>query len=62
MVGKSWAAGLFSQSFEGLRLNPGDTIVVPEEINRTTLLKQLKDWSQVFAQFGLGAAAINVLR
>jgi protein involved in polysaccharide export with SLBB domain len=62
VVGKSWAAGLFSQSFEGLRLNPGDTIVVPEEINRTTLLKQLKDWSQVFAQFGLGAAAINVLR
>jgi protein involved in polysaccharide export with SLBB domain len=62
VVGKSWAAGVFSQSFEGLRLNPGDTIVVPEEINRTTFLKQLKDWSQVFAQFGLGAAAINVLR
>jgi len=62
VVGKSWASGMLTQSFEGLRLNPGDTIVVPEQINRTTFLKQLKDWSQVFAQFGLGAAAINVLR
>jgi polysaccharide biosynthesis/export protein len=62
VVAKSWGSGMFTQSFEGLRLNPGDTIVVPEQINRTTFLKQLKDWSQVFAQFGLGAAAINVLR
>ena len=62
VVSKSWSSGMFSQSFEGLRLNPGDTIVVPEQINRTTFLKGLKDWSQVFVQFALGAAAINVLR
>ena len=62
VVSKSWARGLFSQGFEGLPLNPGDTVVVPEQINRTTFLKGLKDWSQVFAQFGLGAAAINILR
>ena len=49
-------------TFEGLRLNPGDTIVVPEQINKTTFLKGLKDWSQVFSQFALGAAAINILR
>jgi protein involved in polysaccharide export with SLBB domain len=62
VVSKSWWNGMFAQSFEGLRLNPGDTIVVPEQINKTTFLKGLKDWSQVFAQFGLGAAAINVLK
>ena len=62
VVSKSWASGLLSQSFEGLRLNPGDSVVVPEQLNRTTLLKGLKDWSQVFAQFALGAAAINILR
>jgi polysaccharide biosynthesis/export protein len=62
VVSKSWSAGLLSQSFDGLRLNPGDTIVVPEQINKTTFLKGLKDWSQVFAQFGLGAAAINILK
>jgi polysaccharide biosynthesis/export protein len=62
VVGKSWSSGLLSQSFEGLRLNPGDSVVVPEQINRTTFLRGLKDWSQVFAQFALGAAAINILR
>jgi protein involved in polysaccharide export with SLBB domain len=62
VVSKSRANGLLTQSFEGLRLNPGDTIVVPDQINKTTFLKGLKDWSQVIAQFGLGAAAINVLR
>ena len=62
VVSKSWWNGPLSQSFEGLRLNPGDTIVVPEQINKTTLLRELRDWSQVFAQFGLGAAAINLLK
>ena len=62
VVSKSWGDGLLAASFEGLRLNPGDTIVVPEQVNKTTFLKGLKDWSQVFSQFALGAAAINILR
>ena len=62
VASKSWSIGFLGQKFEDLRLNPGDTIVVPEQINKTTFLKGLKDWAQVFAQFGLGAAAINILR
>ena len=54
--------GLLGQKFEDLRLHPGDTIAVPEQINKTTFLKGLKDWAQVFAQFGLGAAAISILK
>jgi polysaccharide export outer membrane protein len=41
---------------------PGDTLVVPESVNKTTVLRGLTDWSAVFSQFALGAAAINVLR
>jgi protein involved in polysaccharide export with SLBB domain len=62
VVSRSWSMNPLSQGFEAIRLHPGDTIVVPEQINKTTFLKGLKDWSQIFAQFGLGAAAINVLR
>jgi protein involved in polysaccharide export with SLBB domain len=62
VASKSRSIGFMGQKFEDLRLNPGDTIVVPEQINKTTFLKGLKDWAQVFAQFGLGAAAINILR
>jgi protein involved in polysaccharide export with SLBB domain len=47
---------------EQLNMNPGDTVVVPEIVDKTTLLRGLTDWSAVLGQFGLGAAAINVLR
>lgn len=47
---------------EQLSMNPGDTVVVPEIVDKTTLLRGLTDWSAVLGQFGLGAAAINVLR
>jgi hypothetical protein len=52
----------FSSSLNGTRLMPGDAIVVPEDLTRTTWMKDLKDWSQIFYQFGLGAAAIKVIR
>jgi protein involved in polysaccharide export with SLBB domain len=42
--------------------NPGDAIIVPEDLYRTTLTKDLKDWTQIFYQFGLGAAALKVIR
>jgi protein involved in polysaccharide export with SLBB domain len=62
VLSKSWTTGVITHRFNDVALNPGDTIVVPEQINKTTFLKGLKDWSQIFAQMGLGAAAINVLR
>jgi len=41
---------------------PGDAIVVPEDFDPTTLTRNLKDGTQILYQFGLGAAAIKVLR
>jgi polysaccharide biosynthesis/export protein len=52
---------VWSNRFDGLKLMPGDAIVVPERYRTTTFMRELKDWSQVFAQFALGAAAIKVL-
>ena len=46
---------------ERLSMNPGDTVVVPEIVDKTTVLRGLTDWSAIFGQFALGAAAINVL-
>jgi protein involved in polysaccharide export with SLBB domain len=54
--------GFFAPSLERSRLMPGDTIFVPEELDRTTITRALKDISQIFYQFGLGAAAIQVIR
>ena len=41
---------------------PGDTIVVPPQIDRHAILRNLLDLSSVVSQFGIGAAAINVLK
>jgi hypothetical protein len=60
--GKQTGSGWLSSSFEGQRLNPGDTIVMPEKLNQIGFIRNLKDYTQIFTQFALGAAAINVLR
>lgn len=53
--------GIESQSIQ-----PGDAIVVPSQLDFETwgraLVRNLKDFSQIFYQFGLGAAAIQTLR
>ena len=41
---------------------PGDTIVVPPKLTQRALLRNLLDASTIIGQFGLGAAAIDVLR
>jgi protein involved in polysaccharide export with SLBB domain len=46
----------------GRRLLPGDTIVVPETLDRFAFTRELKDWSQIFYQFALGVAGLRSLR
>jgi protein involved in polysaccharide export with SLBB domain len=49
-------------SFYRKKLMPGDTVVVPEMLDKYSLTKELKDWSQIFYQFALGVAGLKVLR
>lgn len=44
------------------QLLPGDTIVVPEKQDKSSFTKQLRDWTQILYQFGIGVAALKVLR
>ncbi len=46
----------------GTLINPGDTIVVPEKLDRSNWKQSLKEWTTIFYQFGLGAAGLKVLR
>ena len=52
-----------SGDFESIALMPGDAIVVPAMIDRESrynlVTRVLKDWTQIFANFGLGVAAIR---
>jgi protein involved in polysaccharide export with SLBB domain len=49
-------------AFEDTPLYPGDTIVVPPIIQKTAILRNLADIGTVLEGFGLGAAAIEVLK
>ncbi len=49
-------------NFEHAQLFPGDTIVVPPTLDKRSLLRTIVDVATVVGQFGLAAAAINILR
>ncbi len=51
-----------TSEFDREPMYPGDTIVVPEAIDKTSVLRGLTDSSAVFSQFALGAAAIQVIK
>ena len=46
---------------EGLKAEAGDTVFVPEEMNKTTFVQNAKDWTQILYQFGVGIAAIKTI-
>ena len=54
--------GWFGRGFNGERMNPGDAIIVPEDLDKFSWTKELKDWSQIFYQFALGVAGLKVLK
>ena len=58
-------AGWLSR-FEGAKVMPGDTVVVPAKVDRESgynfLMRGLRDWTQIFSNLGIGAAAIKTLK
>ena len=50
----------------GIQVMPGDTIVLPEKLDResawSSIVRNTKDLTQIMYQMGLGAAAIKTLR
>lgn len=53
-----WRSG----GLKGIAAMPGDTIFVPEEINKTTFVQNVKDWTQILYQLGIGLAAVSTFR
>jgi protein involved in polysaccharide export with SLBB domain len=53
---------VWKHSFLDVPLYPGDTVVVPEKVFKPSNLRGVLEWSQLFSQLALGAAAISVLQ
>jgi protein involved in polysaccharide export with SLBB domain len=46
-------------SVDTLPAEPGDTVFVPEEMDKTTFVQAAKDWTQILYQFGVGIAGLK---
>ncbi len=58
-AGGSWFSR--GNQIAGIRAEPGDTVFVPEELNKSTFLQTAKDWTQIVFQLGVGVAGFNTL-
>lgn len=61
VVNKDASSTFWAGGFDGMILMPGDAIIVPEQTDRGSFVRGLKDWSTILFNFGLAAAAIKVL-
>jgi protein involved in polysaccharide export with SLBB domain len=62
VVSRKSQNGVFGNGFASMRLNAGDTLVVPEKVPRPSGLRNFINYTQIFSQLALGAAAIAVLQ
>jgi protein involved in polysaccharide export with SLBB domain len=61
VVSRDSSRGPWGSEFNDQHINPGDSIVVPEKILKPSALYGLMNWSQMFSQLALGAAALDVI-
>ena len=62
VISRNSRNGVFGNTFASMRLNAGDTVVVPEKVPRPSGLRNFINYTQIFSQLALGAAAIAVLQ
>ncbi len=61
VVSKETSSTFWSGGFASMILMPGDTVIVPEQLNPGAGWRKFRDFSQILFDFGLAAAAVKVL-
>ena len=63
IIARQDRSGFFGGSFESMQVMPGDTVVVPAQIDRESrynaIVRGAKDWTQILSNFGLGVVALS---
>lgn len=62
VVSRAATSSIWGNTFDATPIHPGDTIVVPEKVYGRSNLRSFLQWSQLFSQLALGAAAITVIQ
>jgi protein involved in polysaccharide export with SLBB domain len=61
VMSRESASTLWGNTFDQARINPGDTIVMPEKVYRGSSIRNVLDYTQLFSQLALGAGALAVI-
>jgi polysaccharide biosynthesis/export protein len=62
VISQTYRPARGTRNFDDLKMYPGDTLVMPTNVNKMTKTRILLDWSQIFSSFALGAAAASVFK
>ena len=60
-ISKQYSSALRGHSFDSIRLYPGDTVVIPLNLDKGKKLRLVVDIAQIVGQFGIAIAAANVI-
>jgi protein involved in polysaccharide export with SLBB domain len=61
VISKQYSSSLRGNGFESLRLFPGDTVVIPLNLDKGKGLRLVVDLAQIVGQFGIAIAAANIV-
>lgn len=61
VISREAASSFWGNTFDQVRMNPGDTIVVPEKVYRGSSARNILEYSQLFSQLALGAGGLAVI-
>ena len=62
VLSRQATSSVWGNTFDSVRLNPGDTLVIPEKTYGPSGLRGFLEFSQLFSQLAFGAAAISILQ
>jgi protein involved in polysaccharide export with SLBB domain len=61
VISKQYSSSLRGSGFDSLNLYPGDTVVIPLNLDKGKTLRLIVDLAQIVGQFGIAIAAANVV-
>jgi protein involved in polysaccharide export with SLBB domain len=61
VISKQYSSSLRGSGFDSAQVYPGDTIVIPVNLDKGKTLRMLVDIAQIVGQFGIAIAAANVV-
>jgi protein involved in polysaccharide export with SLBB domain len=61
VISKQYSSALRGSGFDSVRLYPGDTVVIPLNLDKGKVMRTVVDIAQIVGQFGIAIAAANTV-